>query len=47
MNGEIKTYPAMNLSLTADHRVIDGAPASRFLKELVTALENFTVLLAK
>lgn len=47
VNGEIKTYPAMNLSLTADHRVIDGAPASRFLKELVTALENFTVLLAK
>ena len=40
-------YPAMGLSLTFDHRAIDGAPAARFLKDLSTALENFGLLLAK
>jgi pyruvate dehydrogenase E2 component (dihydrolipoamide acetyltransferase) len=39
-------YPAMGLSLTFDHRVVDGAPAARFLKELCTALENFPLMLA-
>lgn len=40
-------YPAMGLSLTFDHRAVDGAPAARFLKDLATALENFGLLLAK
>lgn len=40
-------YPAMGLSLTFDHRAIDGAPAARFLKDLASALENFDILLAK
>lgn len=40
-------YPAMGLSLTIDHRAIDGAPAAAFLKELCTSLENFGLLLAK
>ena len=40
-------YPAMGLSLTFDHRAVDGAPAAKFLKELCTALENFDLLLAK
>ena len=40
-------YPAMGLSLTFDHRAVDGAPAARFLKELCTALESFDLLLAK
>jgi len=40
-------YPAMGLSLTFDHRAIDGAPAAKFLKELCTNLENFDLLLAK
>ena len=40
-------YPAMGLSLTFDHRAIDGSPAAKFLKELVSALENFSLLLAK
>jgi len=47
VNGEIKTYPAMGLSLTYDHRVIDGAPAARFMQALIKNLENFTLLLAK
>lgn len=40
-------YPAMGLSLTFDHRVVDGAPAAKFLKELCDSLENFSLLLAK
>ncbi len=45
VDGQITTYPAMGLSLTYDHRAVDGAPASRFLKDLVTALEHFDLLL--
>ncbi|NLW12249.1 MAG: 2-oxo acid dehydrogenase subunit E2 [Clostridiaceae bacterium] len=45
VNGELKTYPSMGLSLTFDHRAIDGAPAARFLKDLKTVLENFSLLL--
>ena len=40
-------YPAMGLSLTFDHRALDGAPAARFLKELCANLEHFSLLLAK
>lgn len=46
VDGKITTYPAMGLSLTYDHRAVDGAPAARFASELVKKLENFTVLLA-
>ncbi|MBR5903587.1 MAG: 2-oxo acid dehydrogenase subunit E2 [Clostridia bacterium] len=45
VNGAVTTYPAMGLSLTYDHRALDGAPASRFLQELCFTLENFTALL--
>ncbi len=44
--GGISLYPAMGLSLTFDHRAVDGAPAAKFLKELGDALENFELLLA-
>jgi pyruvate dehydrogenase E2 component (dihydrolipoamide acetyltransferase) len=47
VNGEITTYPSMGLSLTFDHRAIDGAPAAMFLKDLVGALENFGLTLSK
>ena len=47
VNGEDVSYPAMGLSLTFDHRALDGAPAAKFLKELCFALENFDLLLAK
>lgn len=46
IEGGITSYPAMGLSLTFDHRAVDGAPAARFLKELVSSLEHFSVLLA-
>ena len=41
------TYPAMGLSLTFDHRALDGAPAAKFLKALCDNLTNFNLLLAK
>ncbi len=47
VDGKEVFYPAMGLSLTFDHRALDGAPAARFLKELCTNLENFDLLLAK
>lgn len=47
MKADGSVYPAMGLSLTFDHRAVDGAPAAKFLKELCTALENFELLLAK
>ncbi len=45
VDGQITTYPAMGLSLTFDHRALDGAPAARFLKELCESLANFSILL--
>lgn len=47
VNGEDVFYNAMGLSLTFDHRALDGAPAARFLKELCANLENFNLLMAK
>ena len=47
VNGEMKMYQAMTLSLTFDHRALDGAPAARFLQDLCKNLENFTMLLIK
>ncbi len=47
MSGDDVAYvPHIGLSLTFDHRAVDGAPAARFLKELSTALANFDLLLA-
>ncbi|MBQ7330377.1 MAG: 2-oxo acid dehydrogenase subunit E2 [Oscillospiraceae bacterium] len=46
-DGSIELYPAMGLSLTYDHRAVDGTPAARFQAELGKNLENFTTLLAK
>ncbi|MBQ8552251.1 MAG: 2-oxo acid dehydrogenase subunit E2 [Clostridia bacterium] len=47
VNEDGDVYPAMGLSLTFDHRALDGAPAARFLKELCANLEHFSLLLAK
>lgn len=46
VHGQLVSYPAMGLSLTHDHRAYDGAPAARFLQDLVSALEHFTLFLA-
>ncbi len=39
-DGRIEVRQIMTLSLTFDHRVIDGAPAARFLQTLVNAIAN-------
>jgi len=46
VDGEEVSYPAMGLSLTFDHRALDGAPAAKFLKDLTRNLENFSLLMA-
>ena len=45
-NAQGDFYPAMGLSLTFDHRAVDGAPAARLLGDISRMLENFTALLA-
>ena len=39
-DGQIVIRPMMNLVLTYDHRVIDGAPAAQFLSRVKELLEN-------
>lgn len=39
-NDEIKIRSVMGLSLAADHRIIDGAPAAQFLAILIKLLEQ-------
>jgi pyruvate dehydrogenase E2 component (dihydrolipoamide acetyltransferase) len=45
-DGTLCLKPMLGLSLTIDHRALDGAPAARFLKALVTAVENFNLTLS-
>jgi|BioPla2DNA2_1021312.scaffolds.fasta_scaffold05436_7 pyruvate dehydrogenase E2 component (dihydrolipoamide acetyltransferase) len=45
-NGEIVIRPMMTFSLTADHRVIDGAVAASFLQRLKNLMENPALMLA-
>lgn len=40
VDGEIVLRPMMNLNLSVDHRVIDGAAGARFLADLKRVLEN-------
>ena len=40
VDGTVVIRPVMVLSLTADHRVIDGAPAADFLSTLKRILEK-------
>lgn len=40
INDEIVIRPIMQLSLSYDHRVIDGAPAARFLKRVKDLLQD-------
>ncbi|MGQ9459858.1 MAG: dihydrolipoamide acetyltransferase family protein [Candidatus Bathyarchaeaceae archaeon] len=43
---QIVVRPLMQLSLTFDHRVVDGAPAAEFLQKVKQNLENPEALLA-
>ncbi|RMF50156.1 MAG: 2-oxo acid dehydrogenase subunit E2 [Chloroflexota bacterium] len=46
--GQIAIRPRLSLSLTFDHRAVDGAPAARFLKRLKGLIEQpLSLLLSK
>lgn len=40
VNGQVEIRPMLTLSLTYDHRIIDGAPAAEFLRYVKTLLQN-------
>ncbi len=42
-DGIIGFVPFIGLSLTYDHRAIDGGPATLFLREIKNQIENFTI----
>ena len=42
-DGTIAVEQRLNLSLTIDHQVIDGADGARFLRDLVAAIDNIDV----
>ncbi len=42
-DGTVGAQQRLNLSLTIDHQVIDGADGARFLRDLVAAIENIDV----
>jgi pyruvate dehydrogenase E2 component (dihydrolipoamide acetyltransferase) len=43
-SGKIEVAPIMKLSLSFDHRIVDGAPAARFLQLLKRKLESLDFL---
>ena len=45
-NGQLIPAALMNLSLSVDHRVLDGARAARFLNELVETIETPSLSMA-
>lgn len=47
LDGTYSIGPAIGLSLTADHQVVDGAPGARFLKDLCSALADADLWIAK
>lgn len=40
VNGEVSVRPMMTITLSSDHRVVDGAQAAAFLNDLADALEQ-------
>jgi pyruvate/2-oxoglutarate dehydrogenase complex dihydrolipoamide acyltransferase (E2) component len=45
VDGEVKVETRLNLSLTFDHRIIDGVPAATFLKTLTQMVEEPRLML--
>lgn len=45
VDGQIVVRPVMTLSLTYDHRILDGAPAARLLQKIRFYVENPALLL--
>ena len=43
--GQVAVRPMMRMTLSADHRIVDGAVAARFMSDLRDALENPVLLI--
>jgi pyruvate dehydrogenase E2 component (dihydrolipoamide acetyltransferase) len=39
-NDTIEVRPMMSMTLSVDHRIVDGAVAAQFLADLVRVIEN-------
>ena len=46
INGQIQIRPIINISPTADHRVVDGSVAAQFLQRVKQLMENPALILA-
>ncbi|MBX5328519.1 MAG: dihydrolipoamide acetyltransferase family protein [Candidatus Bathyarchaeota archaeon] len=44
INGKVEVKPRMMLSLSYDHRIVDGAPASEFLRKIKEKIERASEL---
>jgi len=44
-NGEVEVRKTLALSLSFDHRVLDGAEAAKFMNDVIRYLENPTLML--
>jgi pyruvate dehydrogenase E2 component (dihydrolipoamide acetyltransferase) len=42
INGQIEVKPTMMLSLSYDHRIVDGAPAAEFLRKIKEKIEKLS-----
>jgi pyruvate dehydrogenase E2 component (dihydrolipoamide acetyltransferase) len=42
INGQIEIKPMMMLSLSYDHRIVDGAPAAEFLRKIKEKIEKLS-----
>ena len=40
VEGELVQRPMMNITICADHRIVDGVAAAKFLNELKSCIEN-------
>ncbi|NMC00198.1 MAG: 2-oxo acid dehydrogenase subunit E2, partial [Thermoanaerobaculaceae bacterium] len=47
VDGEIKIRKIMYVSISFDHKYIDGAEAARFMSRLVNYLEKPSLIMAK
>jgi pyruvate dehydrogenase E2 component (dihydrolipoamide acetyltransferase) len=43
VNGKIEIRPILTLSLSYDHRIVDGAPAAQFLQRIKQEIEEAEV----
>jgi pyruvate dehydrogenase E2 component (dihydrolipoamide acetyltransferase) len=46
-DGSYELAPAIGLSLSSDHQLVDGAPAARFLKDLCAAIADADLWISK